>query len=137
MKDKIPLDWQTLDEELSLIFEKKARELYNGSATVRPKRVSERMIYRELDLSAYRLENLPKCRAVFEKYTESYEESWARRIVWAYHKLKAEKKDKLLYWSDIRSLSGVKKYNIEKVIPLIWKYTDRKNGKIIIQLIEK
>lgn len=137
MKDKIPLDWKTLDEELSPIFEKMAREIYNGSANVRPKRVSERTIYRELDLSAYRLENLPKCRAVFERYTESYEESWARRIIWAYHKLKTERKDMPFYWSDIRILSGVKKYNIEKVFPFIWKYTDRKTGKIIIQLIEK
>lgn len=136
MKDKIPLDWQTLDDELSIVLEETARDIYNGSATVRPERVSEQLIYRELDLSAHRLENLPKCRAIFERHTESYEENWARRIVWAYHKLKAERKDKPFYWSDIRQLSGVKKHNIEKVIPLIWKYTDKKTGKIIIRLIE-
>ena len=136
MKDKIPLDWQTLDDELSPVLEETARDIYNGSATVRPERVSERLIYRELDLSAHRLENLPKCRAVFERYTESYEENWARRIVWAYHKLKAERKDKPFYWSDIRQLSGVKKHNIEKVIPLIQRYTDTRTANRIIRLIE-
>ena len=136
MKDKIPLDWQTYDDELSPILEQVARDVYNGSESVRPERVSERLIYRELELSAHRLENLPKCRAIFERYAESYEDNWARRIVWAYHKLKAERKDKPFYWSDIRLISGVKKHNIEKVVPLIWKYTDRKTGKIIIRLIE-
>ena len=136
MKDKIPLDWQTLDDELSPVLEETARDIYNGSATVRPERVSERLIYRELDLSAHRLENLPKCRAVFERYTESYEENWARRIVWAYHKLKAERKDKPFYWSDIRLISGVKKHNINRVIPLIPKYTDKRTANRIIRLIE-
>lgn len=136
MKDKIPLDWQTLDNELSPVLEETARDIYNGSETVRPEKVSERLIYRELDLSAHRLENLPKCRAVFERYTESYEENWARRIVWAYHKLKAERKDKPFYWSDIRLISGVKKHNIEKVIPLIERYTDKRTANRIIRLIE-
>jgi hypothetical protein len=136
MKDKIPLDWQTLDDELSPVLEEMARDIYNGSATVRPERVSERLIYRELDLSAHRLENLPKCRAVFERYTESYEENWASRIVWAYHKLTAERKAKPFYWSDIRQLSGVKKHNIEKVISLIQKYTDKRSANHIMQLIE-
>jgi hypothetical protein len=136
MKDKIPLDWQTLDDELSVVLEETAMDIYNGSATVRPERVSERLIYRELDLSAHRLENLPKCRAIFERYTESYEDNWARRIVWAYHKLKVERKDKPFYWSDIRLISGVKKHNINKVIPLIPKYTDKRTANHIMRLIE-
>lgn len=136
IKDKIPLDWQTLDDELSVVLEETAKDIYNGSATVRPERVSEWLIYRELELSAHRLENLQKCRAIFERYTESYEENWARRIVWAYNKLKAERKDKPFYWSDIRQLSGVKKHNINKVIPLIPKHTDKRTANRIIRLIE-
>ena len=77
IKDKIPLDCQTYNDELCPLFDETAKAIYNGSVTVRPERVSERLIYRELDLSAHRLENLPKCRAVFERYTESYEENWA------------------------------------------------------------
>ena len=138
VKNKSPIDWKEYDNELAPIMEQVAREIYNVSAsdTGRPERVSERLIYRELELPSHRLENLPKCRAVFERYTESYEGNWARRIVWAYHKLKTERKDKPFYWSDIRALSGVKKSNIEKVIPLIWKYTDKSTAKNIIQIIK-
>jgi hypothetical protein len=136
IKDKILLDWQTYDDELSPILEQIAKDIYNGSENVRPERVSERLIYREMELPAHRLEKLPKCRVIFERYTESYEENWARRIVWAYQKLKVERKDTPFYWSDIRLLSGVKKENINKVIPFIPKYTDKITTMRIIRLIE-
>ena len=138
IRDRSPLDWNEYDNELSPLLEQIARDIYDGTASEngRPERVSEKAVYRELDLSAHRLENLPKCRAVLERYTETYEENWARRIVWAYHKLKAERKDKPFYWSDIRQLSGVKKHNIEKVIPLIQRYTDKRTANSIIRLIE-
>ncbi len=135
MKDKPPMDWEAYDEETAPLLEDIARAIYDGTAseTGRPERVSEKIIYRELDLPAHRLENLPKCKAVFDKYSESYEENWARRVVWAYGKLMQEGKP--FYWSDIRSISGVKKKNIAKVIPHIKKYTDRKTTSDIILLV--
>lgn len=69
-----------------------------------------------MDLSAHRLENMPKCRVIFEKYTESYPENYARKIIWAYKKLQVES-DKPFYWSDIRALSGVKKHNFQLARP--------------------
>ena len=36
---------------------------------------------------------MPKSRAVLDKYTESYPESWARKLVWAYGGLKIIKED--------------------------------------------
>ena len=136
MKDKIPLDWQTYDDELSPILEQVARDVYNGSESVRPERVSERLIYRELELSAHRLENLPKCRAIFERYAESYEDNWARRIVWAYDKLKKDGGGKPFFWSDIRQLSGVKRKNIDAVLPLLCKYTDDMTANAIRKMVE-
>ena len=137
MKEKIPIDWQEYDEELAPKLEAIARAIYTGEASKigRPERVSERRIYRELGLAAHSLEHLPKCRLILEKHTESYEENWARRIVWAYRKLKAERKDKPFYWSDIRVLSGVKKHNVEKTIPLIQKYVDKKTITGIVRLL--
>ena len=69
-----------------------------------------------MDLSAHRMENMPKCRVIFEKYTESYPENYARKIIWAYKKLQVER-DKPFYWSDIRALSGVKKHNFQLARP--------------------
>lgn len=86
-----------------------------------------------MNLPAHRLENLPLCKAVFDKYSESYEENWARRIVWGYSKLKANNAP--FYWSDIRRITGVKKKNIEKILPYIQRYTDIKTYEEIILLI--
>lgn len=65
---------------------------------------------------------MPRCKAVMEKYAESYPESWARKIVWAYQKL--EEEGKVFYWTDIRKIAGVKKKNLQLVIPYLRKYTD-------------
>ena len=88
-----------------------------------------------MEFPGHRLENLPKCRAIFDKYTETYEENWARRIVWGYAKLKAENTP--FYWSDIRKLTGVKKENMEKVIPFIRNHTDKKTAEAIVEMIAK
>ncbi len=135
MIDKQPINWKQLDNELSPKLEKFAQAVYNGTASNigRPERVSEKMVYRQFQLEDHRLEQMPKCRAIFEKYSEPYEENWSRRIIWAYHKLKAE--TDIFYWSDLRRLSGVKKKNIGKVIPYIHKHTDRTTANTIIKLV--
>ncbi len=79
MKDAKPIDWCKYDDEIAPILEQVASDIYYGiaSETGRPEKVSERIIYRELGLPGHRLENLPKCKAIMEKYKESYEENWA------------------------------------------------------------
>lgn len=138
MRDKEPVDWTAFDEETAPILERVAREIYDGTAseTGRPERVSEKIIYRELDLPKHRLDNLPKCKAIFDRYTETYPENWARRVVWAYNKLKEDNGGNPFYWSDIRLLSGVKKKNISAVLPLIGKYTDSMTARAIKGLVE-
>lgn len=135
MKDKEAINWQEYDEELAPALEKIAKGIYCGTANEngRPDRVSERMIYKKLELSAHRLEKLPKCKRIFEHYSETYEESWARRVIWAYRKLSEQQKS--FYWSGIRNLSGVKKKNISKVIPFIEKYADKETAQHIIAII--
>lgn len=135
MKDRPAIDWTVYDAETAPILERVARSIYDGtsSETGRPERVSEKVIYREMGFPGHRLENLPLCKAVFDKYSETYEECWARRIVWGYKKLK--KNNAPFYWSDIRKITGVKKKNIEKVIPYIRKYTNRKTAEAIINLV--
>lgn len=135
MKDRTPIDWAVYDTETAPILEQIARSIYDGTAseTGRPERVSEKAIYREMKFPGHRLENLPKCRAIFDKYSESYEENWARRIVWAYNKCRSERV--AFYWSDIRRLTGVKKKNLEAVIPYIYEHTAKKTAEAIVELI--
>ncbi|HIT91081.1 MAG TPA: hypothetical protein IAC41_11790, partial [Candidatus Merdenecus merdavium] len=118
-------------------FEQIAKSIYDGSASEigRPERVSEKMMYKEMELPSQRLLNMPKCRAIFERYTESYPESWARKVIWAYHKLKEERGNMPFYWSDIRVLAGVKKVNMPKVMPFIPKYADKTIAEEIKNLV--
>ncbi|MDE7185049.1 MAG: TniQ family protein [Lachnospiraceae bacterium] len=134
MKDAVPVDWEQLDTETAPVLERFVKGVYDGTANEngRPERVSERLVYREMNLQGHQLENMPKCKAIFERYTESYPESWARKIIWAYQKLKEE--GELFYWSDIRKLSGVKKKNIQLVIPYLMKHTDASMANQIMEL---
>ena len=90
-------------------------------------------MYREMGVLGRQLENMPRCKAIMERYTESYPESWARKIVWAYQKL--EEEGRLFCWTDIRRISGVKKKNLQAVIPYLRKHTDVETVERIIKLI--
>lgn len=137
IKNRIPVDWAEFDAETAKILEPLAQSIYDGTfrADGRPERVSERLIYRALDLQGHRLENMPLCREIMQRHAESYEEHWARRLVWTYQKLKKERGTIPFYWSDIREISGVRKRNIDKIIPLIQNYADADTTKIILNMI--
>ena len=109
MKDAGSVDWEQLDTETAPVLERFVKGVYDGTANEngRPERVSERLVYREMNLQGHQLENMPKCKTIFERYTESYPESWARKIIWAYQKLMEEGDP--FCWTDIRKMSGVKK----------------------------
>lgn len=135
MRNKKPIDWDALDKEIAPELEAFAKAIYDGSASEvsRPERVSEKLVHRHFELEKHRLENMPLCRDIMKRYYESYPECWARKIIWAYHKLDGENKP--FFWSDIRRLSGVKKTNIEKVIPYLAKHTDSFTEKAIINVM--
>lgn len=135
MKNTVPVDWELLDWETAPVLEKFVKGVYDGTANEngRPERVSERMVYREMNLLGHQLENMPRCKAVFERYAESYPESWARKIIWAYRKLEEEGKD--FCWTDIRRISGVKKKNLPEIVPCLIKYVDEDVVGKILNLI--
>lgn len=135
MKDATPVDWEQLDTETAPVLEEFVKGIYDGTANEngRPERVSERLVYREMNLQGHRLENMPKCKAIFERYTEPYPESWARKIIWAYQKLKEEGEP--FYWTDIRKISGVKKKNFQVVIPYLIKHTDADMVNQIMEMV--
>lgn len=119
------------------ILEKVAYDIYHGNINDmgRPERVSERLLYKYAGLANHRLENMPKCSEVLSRYKESYAQNWARRLVWAYRKVKADKVDKPVFWCDIRELSGVKKKNADVVIPLLGQYADKTTADAIKSLL--
>ena len=136
MKDAIPVDWEQLDIETASVLEKFAKDVYNGTANENgsPERVSEKLVYREMNLKGHQLENMPRCKVILERYAESYPESWARKIIWAYQKLK--ERGEPFYWTDIRKISGVKKRNLQLVVPYLMEHTDVETVDSIVKLIE-
>lgn len=134
MRNSAPVDWKTLDKETAPVLEKVVKGIYYGTANEsgRPERVSERLVYREMNLQGHQLENMPQCKAIFEKYTESYPETWARRIIWAYKKL--EEEGEPFCWTDIRKISGVKKKNLQEVVPCLTRYVNENMVRQIIDL---
>ena len=135
MRDAVSVDWELLDMETAPILEKFAKGVYDGTGNEngRPERVSGRLVCREMGLLGHQLENMPGCKAIMENYAESYPESWARKIVWAYRKL--EEEGKPFYWTDIRKIAGVKKKNMQRVIPYLRKYTDDVTVSKIMELV--
>ncbi len=135
MRNTAPVDWDLLDRETAPVLEKVVKAVYDGTASEngRPERVSEKLVYREMNLLGHQLENMPQCKAIFETYTESYPETWARKIIWAYRKL--EEEGKPFCWTDIRKIFGVKKKNFESVIPYLIRYTDTNVANQILELI--
>lgn len=135
--EETPEDWNQYDEDMMPILEKVAYDIYHGNIndTGRPERVSERLVYKLAGIPNHRLENMPKCRRILSKYKESYAQNWARRLVWAYQKLKSENGGKPVFWCDIREISGVKKKNADVIIPLLDKYADKTTANAIKSLI--
>ena len=68
-----------------------------------------------------------------ERYTESYPESWARKIIWAYKKL--EEEGKPFHWTDIRKIAGVKKKNVPLIVPYLKKHADVETVDRIVKLL--
>lgn len=134
IKNHAIADWEKFDIENVVRFEEFCKGVYDGSGndSGRPERVSEKMIYKFLGITSYGFKNMPRCMAVYERYAESYEESWARKIVWAYNKLKKE--NTTIYWSYLRKLSGVKKESYQKTIPFLERYTDRETYTDILKI---
>lgn len=133
IKNRAITDWEKFDIENVVRFEEFCKGVYDGSGSdsSRPERVSEKMVYKFLGITSYGFKNMPRCMAVYERYAESYEESWARKIVWAYNKLKQEKGEKSIYWSDLRRLSGVKRSWVNKFLLHLEKYAEKEEQKTI------
>lgn len=137
-KEDCPADWNLYDVDMVPVVEQAARDIYYGNlnSSGRPERISERLINRYAGLPAHRLENMPRCREVLRRYGETYEQHWARRLVWAYEKLKAEKGGSPFYWIDLRRLTGIKKRNFPQISPFLEQFTNKDTADRVRKLID-
>lgn len=136
-KREIPEDWDAYDAEMLPVLEEAAKGIYNGNSNEngRPGKVTERLLYQASGVPPHRLENMPRCREMLMKYKESYGETWARRLIWAYRMYTDEYGREPAYWSDIRETSGVKKKNVGQAIPYLKKFADKGTADSIRELV--
>lgn len=118
------------------VVEQAAYDIYHGNMNDagRPDKVTERLLKKYTGLTVHRLENMPKCCEILRGYKETYDENWARRMVWAYKKLKAERKGGPVFWTDIRKLAGVKKHKVSDSYQYLERYSNRDIADEIISL---
>lgn len=121
-------DWKKFDDESISWFEEFVCNTYLGkdSQNGRPGFISEKMVCKRLNVSPSGLKKMSMCYSVYSRYKESYEENWARRIIWAYKKLLQEKGTDKICSCDIRKLSGVKEVNYVKTYKYWSKYANNK-----------
>lgn len=130
-------DWEKYDAKMSVIIDRVAADIYSGASNDmgKPEKVTPKAICKILNIKENRLQNMPKSRAVLERYSESYPESWARKLVWAYEWLENNEED-VFYWKHLRKLTGVKKERFEEIIPYLKKYTDEDEVKLIVATVK-
>lgn len=108
----------TLDEkyypEMEQII-KQHREKDDGN----PRRITVNAISLFMGFKGGELYNMPKCRAVIEKHSESWEEYWARKCIWAADIINSQ--GMVFDWKCLNSLTHIKKKSILKSIPFIEK----------------
>ena len=122
-RKSVKKDWLALDEELAPGLEQFAHDIYNGINTDgRPERVTLKKVCKEFGLHEQSFQKLPKCQNIIKRYSESQEECWVRKIVWAYKQL--IEKGKPFFWSDVRRLTGIKKCNLDRVLPYLADYPE-------------
>ena len=135
IKGKTTPDWKEYDNKMSLAIEAVAADIYSGAADSmgKPEKVTEKFICRILGIKQHQLENMPKSRAVLERYSESYPESWARKLVWAYEWLE-KNGENIFYWKYLKKLSGVKKEHFDEIIPFLEKYAGEEKAMVIASI---
>lgn len=87
-----------------------------------PKRITISAISRFIGLKGRDLSYMEQCRKIVEKYTETQEEFWTRKIIWAINEI--EKKNSVLCWNNIKKLLHIQKENYYSCRELLLKKVD-------------
>ena len=134
IRNRPAVDWQKFDKEKAQLLKAHCNAIYNGSASVRPERVSEKEVCRFLKVTLDGFKNLSECQKVWLQYKESYDESNARKVIWGYKKLRSDSPDKKLYFLDLRKITGVKKQSFPP-FDLVEKYSNTAIATEIFELL--
>ena len=130
-------DWENYDSQMAKIVEIIAHDTYYGytNKSNKPEKVMPKRICERACIQIHHVKHMPKCLAVLEKYQESYQELWARRLIWGYNILEKKKGEGNFYWIELQKLSGVVKTNFDQIKPYLINYTDQHTIDKIIKVM--
>lgn len=125
------------DTEMSDILEKVASDIYNGTADSKgkPGKVTEKFVYAMLRIKKHQIEYMPRCKAILERYSESYPEFWARKLAWGYKLLKQDQD--IIFWTDLRNVVGINKKHIDEIVPHLGRYLETDQVEEVMRIIGK
>ena len=127
-------DWDAMDEEMLQTVRDTCRQIYHNSGE-RPGKVTTYAVCRALDLPDKRFDYLPKCRAVIQEYTESFEVYWAREVVWAYRFFMESANHGDIHWRDIRDITNLRRDNFLASFPYLHLFADQETAEAIQKLL--
>lgn len=125
------LDWETMDIELQADVRKAVEEIY-GVGNTRPKRVTVHNVATALNIPNTRLKQLPKCVAIIKEKEESYEQYFAREVIWAAKIIMGESKQ--LNYTAISKLTNLRRKHFDACKPYLDEFADKELAERIKQL---
>lgn len=125
------LDWKTMDNELQADVHKAVEEIY-GVGDARPKRVTVHNVATALNIPNTRLKQLPKCVAIIKEKEESYEQYFAREVVWAAKIIVSESKQ--LNYTAISKLTNLRRKHFDACKMYLDEFTDQELADTIRKL---
>lgn len=130
-------DWESYDSQIATTVEKIAYDAYYGYTNKynKPEKVMIKKICEKAGIPIHHIKHMPKCLAAINKYQESYQELWARRLIWGYNILENEKGEENFYWIELQKLSGVVKANFDEIKPCLENFTDQNTINKIIKVM--
>lgn len=131
---KQKMDWGRLDMDMLPEVQKAIEQIY-GSDGKKPKRVTEFAVTKYLGWPNKRLDYLPKCRELVQKYHEEFPVYWAREVIWCYHYLSGIMEAGDIKWKNIRDVTNMRKENFIEALPYLPLFADQDVADRIRKLV--
>lgn len=126
-------NWEKMDKEMLVKVKELCEKIYTGDGD-RPKRVTRFAVTKAMGWPDKRLNYLPKCKELVQKYSkETIEEYWARECVWAYEKIMKESVN--INWRQLRDMTNMTRENFERCKKFLNNYIDAFTSERIKELI--